>query len=200
MDLGAIFAREANRPLVVCDIDNTLAFQAEAVAVALNARFGTNWTPARFTAYPFSALLEPEQARWLTQFTGRDAWIASLAPDHNAIAALGKIRAAGHKVIVSSDRRPELADATREWLAAHAVPMDGTVLNGPGSKRAALAQCTPDDPGVLIDDDARTWLTVARPGVTVWTPQRPWTPASWRQYPGVRVFGTWAEPVGRLSA
>lgn len=44
-DLGALFFSELSRPFVVCDIDNVLAFHAEAACCALNARFGTNPLP-----------------------------------------------------------------------------------------------------------------------------------------------------------
>jgi hypothetical protein len=199
VDLGSIFAAEATRPLVVCDIDNVLAWHAEAVCIAVNARFGTSYLVSRMTAYPFNSMLEMEQARWLAQHTSRDPWIANLAPDHEAIAALTAIQAAGNRLIVSSGRPAETAAATGKWLDCWQVPRDGTRLEGPGSKQAALAGCGPATPGVLIDDDPRKWLTVARPGVEVWCPSRPWTPQR-RSYPNVRVFSSWAEPLGWLGA
>lgn len=199
VDLGAIFAAEAQRPLVACDVDGVLAFTAEAVCTALNARFGTSRTPESLTSYPFGPLLPPEQARWLDAHTVRDAWAANLAPDLDAIAALAAIRDAGHRVIVSSDRPATLAGATVAWLDQWQVPRDGIRLDGPGSKRAALTSCGPTSPAVLVDDDPRKWLTVARPGVQVWTPRRPWTPDEWQRYPGVRVFTDWAQPLEWLS-
>lgn len=199
MDLGQIFAAELSRPLIVCDIDNTLAFQAEAVCTALNARFGTARTPSALAAYPFGVLLGPDEARWMDQFTGRDSWVACLAPDRDAIRALNATGSAGSTVVVASDRRPALAAATVAWLDASGVRRDRDVLQGPGSKQAALSGCSPSRPGILVDDDPRAWLTIARPGVQVWSPKRPWTPAGWASYPGVRVFTSWAEPLAWLG-
>lgn len=198
-DLGKLFAAELARPLVVSDIDNVLAWHAEAVCNALNARFGTSYLVARMTAYPLAALTGPEQDRWLASYMTRGPWIANLAPDHAAISALAAVRAAGSPVVVSSDRPAQVAEATAAWLDYWRVPRDSTVLNGPGSKSTALAGCGPDRPGVLIDDDPRKWLTVARAGVEVWTPSRPWTPAGWQRYPNVRVFTTWDQVLGWLG-
>lgn len=199
MDLGALFAAEAARQLVVCDIDNTLAFHAEAVCTAVNARFGASYLLSRMTAYPLATLLQPEQAAWLAAHTARDPWILNLAPDHAAISALNTIRDAGHRVVIASDRPAAVADATTAWLNQYGVPRDGQVLDGPGSKRTALAGSGPASPAVLVDDDPSKWLTIARPGVQVWCPQRPWTPPTWRQYPHVHVFTDWAELLTRLG-
>jgi hypothetical protein len=193
VDLGALFAAEATRPLFVCDIDNTLAFFAEAVCVAVNARFGASYLLSRMTSYNLTALLTPEQAAWLSTHTARDPWYLNLAPDHSAIGALRTIRDAGNRVVIASDRPAAAAQATTTWLDQYGVPRDGQVLQGPGSKRTALAASGPASPAVLIDDDPAKWLTIARPGVQVWCPARPWTPPTWRQYPNVRVFTDWAE-------
>lgn len=197
VDLGAVFFHELSRPLVVSDIDNVIGFHAEAVCCALNARTGTNRTPAGFTAYPFP--LPPDEAAWLARFTSRDAWAANMAPDFKAVAALGAIHASGHPVTVSSDRPALIADATRGWLDSWGVQRDGTLLEGPGSKRAALAACGPDSPAVLLDDDPRQWLLCARAGVEVWSPRRPWTPGGWQSYQNVRVFTDWSEPLSWLG-
>jgi 5' nucleotidase, deoxy (Pyrimidine), cytosolic type C protein (NT5C) len=199
VDLGALFAAEAGRPLVACDIDNVLAFHAEAVCTAVNARFGASYLASQMTAYPFSNLLETEQAKWLAAHITRGPWIANLAPDRAASAALGRIHDAGHRVLIASDRPPQSAEATASWLDANRVPRDGQILEGPGSKGRALAANGPASPAVLIDDDPSKWLTIARPGVEVWSPMRPWTPQSWRQYPNVRVFSDWSEVLGRLG-
>lgn len=197
MDLGALFFAELNRPLVVCDIDNTLAFQAEAVCTALNARFGTARTPGGLTAYPYP--LPSDEQAWLNRFMSRDAWAANMAPDHEAVAALAAIRSAGSPVTVATSRPAVIADATRRWLDDWHVERDRTVLEGPGSKRKALAACGPDSPGILIDDAPVYWLTLARAGVEVWSPKRPWTPPGWQRYPGVRVFTDWSEPLEWLG-
>jgi hypothetical protein len=199
VDLGALFAAEATRPLVVCDIDNVLAYQAEAVCTAVNARFGTSYLVERMTTYPVANLLEPEQRQWLVAASVRDPWILNMAPDREAIAALNTIRRSGHRIVIASDRPAQCAAATVRWLDAHQVPRDDQILNGPGSKQRALAACGPATPGILADDDPSKWLTIARPGVEVWCPRRPWTPQQWRQYPNVRVFTVWAELLNRLG-
>jgi hypothetical protein len=200
VDLGAVFVAAASVPLVVCDVDNVLAFEAQAVCTALNARFGTNRTTGTLTAYPFGPLLHPDEAQWLAAFTARDAWALNITPDRDAIRALAAIKDTGHSVVIASDRPAPLGDATGAWLAANGAGGCGTRLGGPGSKSTALAGCSPDSPGILLDDDPRCWLTVARAGVQVWSPKRPWTPAGWRNYPNVRVFSSWAEPLEWLIA
>jgi hypothetical protein len=200
LDLGQIFMAEAGRPLVVSDIDNTLCFQAEAVCTALNARFGTSRVPASLNAYPFGALLDPDERLWIARFTARDSWAACMAPDHEAITALNAIGTSGSTVAVASGRPPVIAQATTAWLDANGVQRDRDVLQGPGSKQAALSGCSPRKPGLLIDDDPCQWLTIARPGVQVWSPRRPWTPAGWQSYPNVRVFTSWSEPLSWLGA
>lgn len=199
MDLGALFTTEATRPLVVSDIDNTLAYQAQAECTAVNSRFGTSYLTTMMTTFPTANLFEPEQRQWLTAVKHRDPWLLNLAPDREAISALRLIRGHGHRVVISSDRHPAEATTTVRWLDANNVPRNGQVLNGPGSKRAVLAANGPANPGILIDDAPEKWLTIARPGVEVWCPRRPWTPPSWRQYPNVHVFDDWAEVLGRLG-
>lgn len=199
MDLGALFAAEAARPLVVCDIDNVLAYQAEAACTAVNSRFGTSYLTSMMATYPVANLFEAEQRQWFNAQAARGPWILNLAPDREAVGMLGRIRGGGNRVVISSDRPPAAANATVKWLDAYAVPRDGQVLDGPGSKRAALAVSGPTSPAVLIDDAPDKWLTIARAGVEVWCPRRPWTPATWRQYPNVRVFTDWAEVLGRLG-
>lgn len=199
VDLGAVFAAEASRALVVCDIDNTLAYQAEAECTAVNARFGASYLVTMMATFPTTNLFTPDQRGWLEQVKHRDPWVANLAPDREAISALRLIHDAEHRVVVSSDRDPVEGVATVRWLDAHAVRRTGQVLEGPGSKRRVLAGCGPANPGLLIDDSPEKWLTVARPGVGVWCPRRPWTPPSWRQYPNVHVFDDWAEVLARLG-
>lgn len=199
MDLGAVFAAEAARPLVVCDIDNVLAFHAEAACTAVNARFGTSYLASRMLTYPIANQLEPEQRQWLATQSVRDPWILNLAPDRDALMALRKIHEARHRVVIASDRPPVVAKATARWLDSNAVLRDGQVLDGPGSKRTVLASSGQGVLAVLLDDDPAKWLTIARPGVEVWCPRRPWTPQGWRQYPNVRVFTDWAEVLGRLG-
>lgn len=199
MDLGALFAAAATRTLIVCDIDNTLAYHAEAACAAVNARFGTGYLAAGMTSYPITARFTAEQRQWLAGHTVRDPWILNLAPDREAIGALGAIRRAGHRVLIATDRPALTATATGRWLDAHQVPRDGQILRGPGSKGAALAERGPASPGVLVDDDPAKWLTIARAGVQVWCPRRPWTPPQWRQYPNVRVFDQWTELLGALG-
>ena len=117
-----------------------------------------------------------------------------------AIAALNAIHAAGHHVIVSSDRPPATTQrATLDWLAKWRVSCDEVRLLGRGGKRQVLAAYGPDNPAVLIDDDPAKALTVARPGVQVWSPQRPWTPAAWQRYPNYWVFPSWTAVLERLG-
>lgn len=197
---AAAFLAAANRPTIVSDIDGVLGFLTEAIVTGLNAHFGLSLVVSEMTSYWIEGILPLEQASWLTGQLSRGVWYANVAPDYSAIAALNAIHAAGHHVIVSSDRPPATTErATLDWLTKWRVAHDEVRLLGRGGKRQVLAAYGPDNPAILIDDDPAKALTVARAGVQVWSPQRPWTPANWARYPNYWVFPSWTAVLERLG-
>lgn len=200
MPASDVLLAAMQRPAVVCDIDGVLGFLTESAVTALNAHFGLSIVVSDMQSYWIEDTLPAVQRQWLTaQFT-KGVFYANVAPDYSAIAALTALHAAGLHVTVASDRPPETTrQATMAWLSKWRVPSDEVVLNGRGGKVATLAPYGPQRPAVLIDDDPAKALTVARPGVQVWSPQRPWTPQSWRRYPNYWVFPSWAAALDRLG-
>lgn len=200
VDPAAAFLAAANRPTIVSDVDGVLGFLTESIVTALNAHFGLSLVVSDMTSYWIEDTLAPDQRDWLVRQFARGVFYANVAPDYSAIAALGALREAGHHVIVSSDRPPDTTrQATADWLAKWRVAHDEVQLLGKGGKRRILAAYGPDNPAILLDDDPAKALTVARPGVQVWSPARPWTPASWRRYPNYWVFPSWTAVLERLG-
>ena len=184
------------KPALFCDVDGVLAFQPEGDIIAVNARFGSSWLITDATTYPFRSILPDRQAAWLQANWPTVA--ANLAPDTRAIRMLAKAVKAGYKVTVCTERPPELAALTRAWLALWDVPgaADAQVV-GPGGKESLLASYGKDNPALLVDDNPRNW-TLARPGVQVWTPGRPWTPQD-KPPDGVTVFADWRKVTKALG-
>lgn len=184
------------KPAVFFDIDGVLAFQPEGDILAVNARYGSTWLAADATTYPFSSMLPEDQAGWLA--ANWPVIAANLAPDTRAIRVLQKAVKAGLGVTVCTERSPDLAALTRAWLAYWGVPgADQARAVGPGGKEALLAPYGEGTSALLVDDNPQNW-TLARPGVQVWTPERPWTP---RGDPpaGVTRFADWRDLCKRLG-
>lgn len=198
MDPTEAFLARATRPLVVSDIDGVLNMLSYTIATALNARFGLSLLVSEMKTYRVETTLTTEQGEWLNAQFGKGSFYANAVADREAITALGALRAAGFRVVVATDRPVGTETATERWLDANGVGRDGFQI-GPGCKRKLLAEYEPGNPAVLIEDNPETWLSVARPGVEVWTPKRPWITDSWQQYPNVFVFDRWAEVLDRLS-
>lgn len=187
----------AKPPHLFCDIDGVLAFQPEGLILALNARFGESYLLADSAGtYPFYATLPAEQQRWAK--VNRAVIAANLAPDTRAIRVLQKAAKAGCDVTVCTERPPELAGVTRAWLAYWGVPGAAQAqVTGPGGKEPLLASYGEDAPALLVDDAPKN-EALARPGVEVWVPPRPWTPQG-DPPAGVTRFADWRDLGKRLG-
>ena len=178
------------KPALFVDIDGVLAFQPEGLIVAVNARFGEAYLISDATTYPFYGTLPAVQQQWAQ--ANRAVIAANLAPDTRAIRVVQKAVKAGYDVTVCTERPPELTALTRAWLAYWDVPgaADAQVV-GPGGKEALLAPYGKGNPALLVDDAPKN-EALARPGVQVWVPQRPWTPQG-DPPAGVTRFGDWRD-------
>ena len=184
----------ADRPALVFDCDGILCFTAEALCTALNARFGTTYSPQGQSFFPGTLLvhkLPAGQAGWLEQEMRLPAFVAAYAPDFHALDALRDSWDAGFSVSVVTEREPDLQDATTDWLHDWGAPPVPVIAVGAGNKPAYLgAKYGPGNDAVLIDDNPAVEITIARPGIDVWTPERPYTPSVPRDH--VRPFASWA--------
>lgn len=179
-------------PRLFVDVDGTLAFQPEGDIIAVNARFGTTWLVADATEYPFSSMLPRKQAKWLRARWGIIA--ANLAPDTLAIDVLRRAADAGYGITVCTERDPELAEVTAAWLGYWRVPLDALAVVGPGGKGPLLEPYGPDSPAILIDDNPAN-VSLARPGVQVWQPARPYNSGGG----GVWRFCDWNDAAAKLA-
>jgi hypothetical protein len=153
--------------------------------LAVNARFGTAYLVPEATSYPWVATLPDRQQRWVR--ANQAVIAANLAPDTLAVHVLQMAVKGGLPVTVCTERPEALADLTRAWCSFWGVPGDGPEVVGPDGKGPLLEQYGPGSPAVLIDDAPKN-EALARPGVQVWVPPRPWTPQ------GDAPVGVWRFP------
>ena len=184
------------RPVLVWDVDGILAFTAEALTGALNSMFGATYSPLSQSFFPgtlITARLPVEQAAWVSGLFREAPFLATFAPDFHAIDVLCDAFDAGYECRVVTERHPLMRDITVEWLASWGVPASVTVeAVGHGNKPPVLIDAYgPDNPAVLLDDNPAVQLSVARPGIEVWTPDRPYTPTLGRE--NVREFESWRQ-------
>lgn len=182
-------------PRLYADIDGTTAFQPEGTIIAVNARFGTAYTIADAATYPFRATLPPEQQAW--ERAHQPVLDVNLAPDTLAADVLRRAAAHGYPVTICTEREPGLGPVTRAWAAYWELPADQVAVVGPGGKRALLEPHGPADPAILIDDSPAN-EHLARPGVRVWVPRRPWTPGG-DAPDGVWRFRSWNDAAAALG-
>lgn len=179
-------------PHLYVDVDGVLAFQPEGTIIAVNAKFGTDYLVPEATGYPFSAQLPDRQARW--ERASQAVIGANLAPDTLAISVLCQAVSHGYPLTVCTERAPSLAPVTRAWCAFWGVPADQVAVVGPGGKEPLLEAHGEDGPAILIDDSPLN-TGLARPGVQVWQPARPYNCGG----DGVFRFGSWDEAALRLG-
>ncbi|MFJ5532484.1 hypothetical protein [Streptomyces sp. NPDC093261] len=185
------------RPALVCDIDGILAFAAEAIATALNARYGAHYR-AETMPYQIQDVIPDVQGVWLRAEYGRGDLYANMAPNLDAIRTVGAAHDAGWTVIITTARDPALVDVTTAWLDRWHVKRDALNLVGRGNKPAWMAShFGPSRPALLLDDQPAYQLSIARPGIEVWTPRLPYTPPHPR--PHVRVFDDWPQIAAALG-
>lgn len=182
-----------DRPALVWDMDGVLAFSAEALCTALNARFDTAYSPQDQSFFPgtlLAAKLPPEQAGWVAVQMRSPAFVGSYAPDFRAVDCLTDAWNAGFSCSVVTERAPELADATAQWLQDWGAPPVPVHAVGSGQKPTWMAaRYGPGRSAVLIDDNPAAQVTIARDGVEVWAPARPYVPVITRD--NVRRFTSW---------
>jgi hypothetical protein len=196
--VSAAFLASFRRPHIICDMDDTLAWTRQELVTALNARFSEHYRADDCTT-DWRNSLPPTQSDWLTLFFSDDTTYANVAPDQLAIVAINTLVDSGFDVTIGSDRPASSASATKEWLEQWKVKYSDLALNGPGSKNDYAKSYGTEAPCIVVDDDARKWLTIARAGVSIWSPKRPWTPVNWQNYPNVWVFTDWDQVLMRLG-
>ncbi|WAL67137.1 hypothetical protein ORV05_04935 [Amycolatopsis cynarae] len=197
---AAMFTAMASRPTIITDIDNVLAFFVEAAVTALNVHFGTSLTAGEVHVWPMGKMLMPALSVWLEEQLRRGVFYSNLAPDFTAISAINTLHGQGYRVLATSDRPQAVAEPTRRWLEQWGVEVDEVLLYGPGSKQRVIRDEGFDarNPAILIDDDPAKAL-LARPGVAVWSPLRPWSLPGDVPIHDYWIFPSWDAALDRLS-
>lgn len=196
MTLLDTFLQAKTRPLILCDIDDTLAWASEAIEIALNARYGLQRTVSQELMYPPGATLAGTQAAWLRELQHTSTFYTNIAPDWHAIDAINTLNDAGYHVTVATHRLPAMTQVTNAWLDHYGVQRDDTLV-GPGQKEH-FAEKHPDSV-VAFDDCPRRAVSLPKHGALLWMPRRPWTPAWCDTVNGVHVFTDWAQPLAALG-
>lgn len=190
----------ATRPTLIWDVDNVLAFTGEAICGALNARFGSDYDVMTQTFYQGTLLpgqLPGGQASWLMAELATFRIFATCAPDWRAIDTMTAAQAAGYHCWIVTERAPDLAAKTADWLKSWGVRNPPAVTAvGVGNKPRVIssrygAYRLPGSAAVLIDDNPLTRMTVAREGLDVWLPARPYNGGPER--PHTRSFTDWQQ-------
>jgi len=183
-----------HRPVLVFDCDGILSFTAEAMCQALNARFSTAYSPMSQGFFPGSLRadrLPDAQGTWIAGEMRQPAFVAALAPDFRALDCLRDAYDAGFECVVATERDPSLQEATERWLHGWGGPPVEVNAVGHGNKPAFMAERYGEHrPAVLLDDNPLAEVTIARPGVQVWLPARPYNDGLVRS--GCRRFPSWA--------
>jgi hypothetical protein len=175
-ELASTFTRAMSRPVVVSDIDGIIADWVSSACQAVNAHFGTSYTPMVFWQWrgPFS----DEERAWLADERHSDSafWMA-LSPFDEMIETLHTLAIAGYRLVLSSEAPADQRGARTAWLQYHEVPYNELYLVGTGGKVALCSQATASNPIVLIDDCPDRWMDCATiEGVEIFCPRRSYTP------------------------
>lgn len=186
-------------PALICDTDDTVCFEAETVCSVLNAQFGLTLDATRLGSnyHPLVLPKGKHMNKWLRQWRQDPNSYINRAPDYEAFDALNALRGDGWHLTMASDRPAAALAITTNWYDTWGLGYDAVAVNGDGTKAALVAGHGPDNPCILIDDDQRNLLSLPRPGVQVWSPRRPWTPAS--VPPGAWVFESWTNLMARIA-
>ncbi len=191
------YQNEALKPTLLFDTDDVICFEADVLCDVLNAGFGLGLEVSKLTQrHPMP--IKKKQKKWLNRWHNQPIAYVNLAPDFKAIAAITTLHDEGYHIILSSDRDPSCRQVTQQWYDAWQVPYDAVAVNGPQTKEAIIATHGPNNPIILIDDDARRMFTLPRDGVQVWSPLRPWTPSKIPTQ-NTWVFTDWVDVLTRLA-
>src|SRR6185437_3626376 len=188
-DPGRQFAAALALPVLIVDIDDTIAFSSESAMTAINAAFDTGYKASDVAGAQWDMILDRTQRQWLSVQMSKSDIYENIAPNYHAIDVIGFAKRIGYHVHITSARDPSLTPVTNDWLDRWNVPRDGLALVGRGRKIDWVrGRYGPDNPAVLIDDKPQQWLA-AGPGISVWTPHLPKTPS--HPPPGVWIFDDW---------
>jgi uncharacterized HAD superfamily protein len=162
------------KPVILSDIDGVLAYYAQGALTAVNSRFGTRYAYENLTSYDYKYIFDEEEYAWYKTWRASPEALALLAPNYHAIDFVNACHEAGHYVVIASGRPKTAATITRQWLDAHHVQFDLTVLEGDGSKQSVAREHSHNV--LWLDDDPRMFGVASEVGAILYHPRMPWTP------------------------
>jgi hypothetical protein len=162
---------------LLLDVDGVLADLMGASCAAVNAQFGTSYTPDDVVApadvADYSSLVfTTQEVTWLEWAWYGTNLLAELPVYPGALEGVASLGAEFAWVVVATSRERRGRPQTERWLAGVGLAYDALYVE-PEAKRAALAGLSPRCRVLLIDDRPATWL-LQDPRVRVVVPARPW--------------------------
>jgi uncharacterized HAD superfamily protein len=153
---------------IAVDIDSTLHHYWDILEAVAKRRFGVEIPYERQTVWEID-VLRPEQVHAVVEETHRAHHILAATPYPDAVETIGAWHAAGHFIHVTSHRRDQAYEATRQWLDRIGLAYDELYCS-----RDKVARATEIGIDVLIDDAPETLLKALDAGMTAATLLHPW--------------------------
>jgi uncharacterized HAD superfamily protein len=153
---------------IAVDIDSTLHHYWDTLEAVAKRRFGVEIPYERQTVWEID-VLRPEQVHAVVEETHRAQHILAATPYPDAVETIGAWHAAGHFIHVTSHRRDQAHEATRQWLDRIGLAYDELYCS-----RDKVARATEIGIDVLIDDAPETLLKALDAGMTAATLLHPW--------------------------
>jgi uncharacterized protein len=153
---------------VAVDIDSTLHHYWDTLAAVVKRRFGVELPYERQVVWDIDVLRE-EQIRAAVEETHRPEHVLAAEPYPGAVEAVNAWHAAGHFILVSSNRRGEAYAATKEWLDAIGLRYDELHCSEDNVTHAIASGVD-----LLIDDKPADLLRAVDAGMTAATLMHPW--------------------------
>lgn len=185
IDLTATY----NRPLILCDIDGTLAAYRHGLIQGINSKFKLNMD-VEDMPYHGQGLVNK---KWLKKWHKNEINALNLAPCSGACEGLSKLFDAGFSVTIASLRNPTLKEVTRLWLTRNNVRYDQLVMNGSQSKLDVILSTEGNI--VWFDDLPENWQYASQ-RIHIYCPKQPYTPTDIPD--NVTVFDRWDQIIDQL--
>ena len=153
---------------IAVDIDSTLHDYWPTLNAVIRKRFGIDLPYHRQESWDISGL-RPEQVRVAVDETHRPEYIAAASPYPGAVETINAWHEAGHHILISSHRRPDAYEATKEWLDRIGLEYDELYCSEDKVPHAA-------EEGIelLVDDKPADLLRALEAGMTAATLMHPW--------------------------
>lgn len=153
---------------IAVDIDSTLHHYWDTLAAVVKKRFGVDLPYERQTVWEIDSL-RPEQVRAAVDETHRAEHIAAAEPYPEAVATLNAWHDGGHFIHVTSHRRDDAHEATRDWLDSIGLHYDELYCS-----QDKVSHAIEIGIDLLIDDKPVDLMRAADAGITVATLLHPW--------------------------